>query len=613
MNRDMKNIESFYPLSPMQQGMLFHGLLDPGSRAYFEQMSCTLRGDMDVGSFERAWQSVVDRHGVLRTSFFHEGIKEPVQVVHGAVRMRVETLDWRGIPADRLPEALENFTKQDRERGFRVSEPPLMRLTLIRTGEDVHRFIWSYHHLLLDGWSVPIVLKEVMHSYETFRQGREVRLPPSRQYRDYILWLRKQDMSRAETFWRECLKGFVEPTRVGADLSHGAGEAGEELFAEEEVWLDDRTSATLKSFSRRNGLTPNTLIQGALALLLSRYTGEGDVLFGVTVSGRPPRLEGSESMVGLFINTLPMRVRVQAERVLLDWLREIQDRSSAMREYEYTPLTEIQGWSEVPRSTPLFEHLMVYENFPVPRSSSPLVEGLEMTGVRSVEWTNYPLSFISGLGERFLLKINYDRRRYRTGTVRRMLGCIETLLGGFVENPGRPLGSIPALSKPELNACLNQWNDTSVDHPMDRPVHVLLEEQAKRRPDATAVKFLDSHLSYGALNRRANQLAHYLRKAGVGPEKVVGICMDRSLEMITGLLGILKAGAAYLPLDPAYPPERLAFMVEDSGVQVILTQNKVQGSGFRVQGLRCQRSEVRGQRSDGRNRTRSGRVRKSQR
>ncbi|RMF26124.1 MAG: non-ribosomal peptide synthetase, partial [Chloroflexi bacterium] len=286
----MKNVQDFYPLSPMQQGMLFHSLLAPEAGMYIEQLSCTLRGDLDVSAFTRAWQRVVDRHPILRTAFIGEGLKEPIQVVHRRVRLPIEQQDWRTLPPAEQEARLERFLEAERQRGFQLSKPPLMRLALIRVEERAYKFVWTHHHLLMDGWSLPILLQEVLAFYEAFRQGRDLYLPPSRPYRDYIVWLKKQDMARAEAFWRRLLKGFTAPTPLTVDrrpAGDGDGSPPEETdYRKLDILLSAETTAALQALARQHQLTLNTLVQGAWALLLSRYSGEDDVVFGATVSGR---------------------------------------------------------------------------------------------------------------------------------------------------------------------------------------------------------------------------------------------------------------------------------------------------------------------------------------
>jgi amino acid adenylation domain-containing protein len=572
-----KNLAEFYPLSPMQQGMLFHSLYAPESGVYVEQLTCTLCGALDVGAFEHAWQQVIDRHPILRTAFVGEGLKEPVQVVAKHVALPMTYQDWRALRPDEQALRLEALIEIAQSRGFTLSEAPLLRLALLRVADDTFRFVWTYHHALLDGWSGPLLLQEVFAFYEAFRQGQTLELPPRRPYRDYIAWLRRQNLATAEAFWRRTLAGLTAPTligvaRVGAGIDLTSPGPGQEVnTGDQEIHLSRSTTQALRTFARGHQLTMNTLVQGAWALLLSRYSGEDDVLFGATVSGRPVDLPGAEEMIGLFINTLPVRVATPPDAQLIPWLQALQAQQAELRQYEYTPLAQIQGWSEAPRGTPLFETILVFENYPIGETLREQADSLEISDVSSLEQTNYPITLVCSPGDQLSLKIAYDQRRFDADTVNRLLGSLTTLLEGMAADPDSRLAELPVLTATEQRRLLIEWNDTTTDLPADVCVHQLFEAQVERSPNAIALTFGDQQLTYAELNTCANQLAHYLRRRGVGPEALVGICVERSPEMIVGLLGVLKAGGAYIPLDPSYPAERLRFMLEDAQPVVLLT------------------------------------------
>ncbi|MBD2040608.1 condensation domain-containing protein, partial [Microcoleus sp. FACHB-672] len=566
------NIAEFYPLSPIQQGILFHTLYQPKSSVYFGQLLCTFQGRINVASFKESWQQVINRHSILRTAFVWEGLKEPIQVVCKQVNLPWEHLDWRALSSIKQQAHLETFLKKDQKRNFELTSAPLIRITLIQLEENTYQFIWSHHHLILDGWSLPLILKEVFAFYDAFCEGKELNLARPRPYRDYIAWLHRQDLSAAEFFWRETLKGFTAPTPLLVDqnlsLSYPENEQGER-----EISLSPSITAALQSLARQHQLTLNTLVQGAWALLLSRYSGEEDVVFGATVSGRPPDLLGAESIVGMFINTLPMRVSMPAEASILSWLKQLQFQQVELREYEYSPLVEIQHqWSQLPHNIPLFESIIVFENYPVDPALREHISHLEICDVRSHDSTNYPITVTVFAQSELTLKILYDCRRFDADTITRMLGHFQTLLEGIVANPVERISELPLLTPAEQHQILIEWNNTQTDYPHDRCVHQLFEAQVELTPDAVAAVFQDKQLTYGQLNARANQLANYLRSLGVGPEVFVGICLERSLEMMVAILGILKAGGAYVPLDPAYPSERLGFILEDAQTPVLLTQ-----------------------------------------
>ena len=576
----ISNIEDIYKLSPMQQGMLFHTLYAPESGVYREQTSCSLKGNLNVSAFQQAWGQVVQRHPILRTAFYWEELSEPLQVVQRQVELSWEQRDWRGLSSLEQQGRLEAFLEADRARGFDLGQAPLMRCALLREAEDAYRFVLGFHHLLFDGWSLSLLLKEVLAFYEAYCRGRELRLESPRPYGDYIVWLQQQDLAQAEGFWREALRGMTAPTPLPIGRSEGA--RLESRYAEQELRvsaaLTAQLTAQLQGLARAHRLTLNTLVQGAWAVLLSRYSGEEEVVFGATVSGRSAELVGVEAMVGLFINTLPVRVEVPSQTSLLPWLQQLQERQVEREQYTYSPLVAIQGWSEVPRGVPLFESIVVFENYPVGEALTEQRDGVQIREVRAVERTNYPLTVTAIPGSELALRVANDDGRFEAATLARLLGHLQTVLAGMAADPEQRLGDLPLLSEAEWQQVVVEWNATETAYPKERCIHQLVEAQVERTPEAVAVVFEDEWLTYRALNARANQLAHHLQALGVGPEVLVGVCMERSVEVVVGLLGILKTGGAYVPLDPAYPEERLAFMLEDARPKVLLTQQHLLGA-----------------------------------
>lgn len=566
----MKNVEDYYPLSPMQQGMLFHSLSAPASGMYHEQVSVSLHGQLDASAFSRAWEQVVQRHAALRTSFFWEDLDEPVQVVHRNVPLSWDRHDWRGLSRDEQAERFAAYLQVDRKRPFDLSHPPVMRLTLIRMSEDVHKFLWSYHHALLDGWSVSLVLKEVYGVYEAFCQERYIETAPARPFRDYIKWLKQLDLSETENFWRAKLKGFAAPTPVPGDQLCGSVTDNPNDYDSLISKLPASLTEALQRFVRQHHLTLNTVIQAAWAMLLSRHSGAEDVGFGATVAGRPTTLETAETMVGAFINTVPVRVKASASDLLLPWLKQLQSQFAEVRKHEYASLVSIQGWSEVCRG--LFETLVVFENFPTDGLGQETSATLKIGDSAYSTRTNYPLTLMVVPEQEMCFRLMYDCRRIDASSITRLLDHYRTLLEGMIANPDRRLREIPMLTQTERKQLLVEWNDTTRNYLQHECLHELIEAQVRRTPDDVAVVFENTELTYRELNQRANQLAHYLAKLGVGPDVLVGICAERSIEMVIGLLGILKAGGAYVPLDPAYPRERLAFMLHDAQLPVLLTQ-----------------------------------------
>src|SRR5579883_3021613 len=581
----VENLEDLYELSPMQEGILFHCLHSPDSGVYFIQNRFLLSSKLNVKALKQAWQRVIDSHSILRTSFHWQELDKPLQAVHRQAELPLEQYDWRYLHSQEQKVELDKFLQADRKRNFDLSKAPLMRLTLIQLADDVYQFVWSNHHLILDGWSMRSVLQEVSHVYEALDQGQYLPVLRHCFYGDYIEWLQQQDLSQAEVFWRKVLSGFLAPTSLGVDQSSGRLAKPSEDFAEQDLRLSVAATVALNTLARKNLLTLNTLVQGAWSLLLSRYSAEEDVVFGATVSSRPSTLADVESMVGLFINTLPVRVYVDPEKFLLPWLKQLQSQQIEQRQYEYSSLMQIQGWSDVPKGLPLFESIIIFENYPVNTSLKKLGESLKIDQSRVWHQTNYPFSLLVVPGSELSLQMLYDCRRFDAATITRMLGHLKTLLSKIAENAEQQLKNLSLLTPTEQHQLLVEWNNTQIDYPQSQCIHKLFEAQVERTPDAVAVVFenvetlpvISLNITYRELNCRANQLAHHLRSLGVKSDVLVGICMERSLEMVVGLLGILKAGGAYVPLDPAYPQQRLDFMLEDANVTVLLTQQRLKG------------------------------------
>ncbi|MBO1049494.1 MAG: amino acid adenylation domain-containing protein [Dolichospermum sp. DEX182a] len=573
-----QKIEAIYPLSPMQQGMLFHSLYAPESGVYFEQMTLSLQGNIDITAFASAWQKVVDRYSILRTFFVWENRQTPLQVVIKQVDLPWQNLDWRQLSLTDQQQQLSKLLFTQRETGFEFNQAPLMRCTLIQLNENSYKFIWNHHHILMDGWCLPIIFKEVLSFYETEITGKTCDLPTPPPYRDYIAWLNSQDKEAATEFWRQTLDGFIAPTSLRVNKTQYQNQQTESNYSEVELHLSAEVSGELQSIAKQHHVTLSTIVQAVWALLLSRYSGETDVVFGVTVSGRSGSLSGMENIVGLLINTLPLRLQISPQAQLIPWLQQIQQLMLELLDYSYTPLVEIQALSQVPGGTPLFDTIVVVENYPINNSLLNEDSSLQISDIDGSEQTNYPVTVIVIPGDELLVKISYDTALFEETTMGRMLGHLQTIFSAIVENPAATVGELPLLSAAERHQLLVEWNDTASEYPIDKCIHQLFASQVEKTPDAVAVVFENQQLTYRQLNQKANQLAHHLQTLGVKPEFLVGICVERSLEMVVGLLGILKAGGAYLPLDPYYPSERLSYMLADAGVEILLTQQNLLSS-----------------------------------
>ncbi|MCP3401818.1 non-ribosomal peptide synthase/polyketide synthase [Bradyrhizobium sp. CCGB20] len=567
---DWREIEDIYPLSPMQQGMLFHAMHDGESGVYVNQVAAEIHG-LDAGKLRRAWQAASDRHAVLRTGFVWRDLSgASQQIVYRRAEVPFAEDDWRTRIVEwdqaQLDAALADVSRQEQAAGFDLSRPPLQRVRLIRLGEDRHWLIWTHHHILLDGWSSARLIAEVM------QHNGEGRLPAlQHRYRDYIAWLKDRDGAASAAFWRNAMAGLDEPSFLADGLAERAGaeSSGHGMLALE---LDPALTAWLQQFAVRERITMNTLVQAAWAQLLRQHTGQGKVCFGVTVSGRPPELAGAEEMVGLFINTLPVVDDVSPQQTVGAWLRELQDCNLALREFGSTPLYEIQRLAGRP-GRPLFDSILVFENYPVDHALIGKNRQIQVGETRIVETSNYPLFASVGVDERLRLVFNYQRARFDEAQIARLQRAFVRLIEALSIDADRPVGAIAA-SDPADDVLLARANDTRRDQ-LRKGIVAQFEAQVRKSPEAIALVVGETELSYAALNARANRLARRLRDHGVATDVVVGLALDRGVEMLVALVAVLKAGGAYLPLDPDYPPERLAHMLRDSGAALVLTQKQL--------------------------------------
>ena len=575
-----QNVEDIYPLSPVQHGMALHSLLAPESGVYTSASVCTIRGNLDVEALRGAWQHLIDHHAVLRSGLPGAGIDalhDPYQVVYRRVSVPLELHDWRGLEATEQEGRLAAYVAAERRRGFDLAQPPLMRLALFRIDDDAYTFVRIHHHLMLDGWSAPLLYRELFSAYAALVRGDTPTFAPRRPYRDYIAWLQQQDLGEAERHWRQLLAGFTTPTPLVQDRPRRPPSAGATSVVDYRLTLSEPVVAALREMARARHLTLNTIVQGAWALLLSRYSGEEDVVFGAVVSGRPAELAGVEQIVGLFLNTLPVRARIEADPPVAAWLASLQEQTVALGQYQYSPLSQVQEWSDVPRGQPLFESILVFENLPGDETLLTRTGDLTIADVRSIERSNYALTVYAYPRGGLALRIVYDPSQFSGSLIGRMAEHFRVLLEGIAADPNRPVGELPLLTPDERRQLLVEWNATPVHYPLDRTLTALFEAQVDRTPEATALIFGDLSVSYRELDARSNRLARHLRDLGVAPSSVVGVCVERSPDLVVAVLGILKTGAAYLPLDPSYPPERLDFMLEDARAPVLLTTAPVLG------------------------------------
>ncbi|MCA6119158.1 amino acid adenylation domain-containing protein, partial [Bradyrhizobium sp. WSM 1738] len=569
LDLDWSRIEDIYPLSPMQQGMLFHSLRDAGSGVYVNQVSVEIRG-LDAERLSSAWREVTARHQMLRTGFLWRELSgSPLQVVYRDAVAPFEQEDWRGqaISDERIAAALAG----ERTAEFDLSTPPLQRVRLLRFEDDLYRLIWTYHHILMDGWSSARFVGEVLQRY----YGDALAANPTR-YRDYIAWLVAQDAKAAESFWREQLKAFDEPTQ----LADAFGSRRHDASGHERCYtrLGEAATATLKAFARRERITLNTIIQGVWTLLLQRYTGQQTVTFGVTVAGRPAALDGSQQMLGLFINTLPVIETPSLTSTIGEWLRALQDRNAGIRDYEHTPLYDIQGWAGRAGQA-MFDSIVVFENYPIERSMHTADGSLQFSGLRNVDVTNYPMDLSVLVEDTLQIEYTYMPSHFTAAQAAQIKAQFEHLLAALTRDASVLLGSIDPVTAIDASLAENCNRHAISATPLPL-VHEAISAHAQRHPGRTALTIGGNVLSFGTLDSKANRLAHHLIARGLLPEQRVGVVVERTEATMIALLAVLKAGGAYVPLDPELPSERRAFVMRDAGIAFLLTgQLEVEGSG----------------------------------
>ncbi|VWD34050.1 non-ribosomal peptide synthetase [Burkholderia contaminans] len=568
---DWRAIDDVYPLSPMQQGILFHALFAPGHASYVNQLVATATA-LDADRLAAAFDASIARHDILRTSVMPDEAA-PLQCVHRHARMPVEQLDWR-TRGDTLDADFDAWLAADRARGFDWREPPLMRLTLIRVTDDAWRVVWTRHHVLLDGWSTARLLADVLRDYRDPDAVSPFASRPALRYRDFIAWLGTRDRDADERFWTERLARLDAPTLI-------AERTADRADADMVTWratLDADTLARVAQAARALKLTVNTLVQGAWALALQRMTHQPAVAFGATVAGRPDALADVDSVLGLFINTLPVITAPAPQQRAADWLQTLQRENAAAAEHAHTPLADIQRWARGAGGA-LFDTLVVFENYPVDdtaRDADP--RGLALSGVRSIEATDFALTLVIESGAELTIDYGYDTARVDARQVETWHRAFACALDALARTPDALLGTLSIADEATRDA-LARAQDTAHAWPaaQQQPLHLQFADAARATPDAIALEYADVHggvhrATYRELDVGTARIAAALRRRGVQPDTPVALCVERSFDMVMALVGVLKAGAAYLPIDPDYPAERIAYMLRDARPAVAITQ-----------------------------------------
>ncbi|MGE5497789.1 MAG: non-ribosomal peptide synthetase, partial [Syntrophothermus sp.] len=568
----MNNIEDIFPLAPMQEGMMFHSLLNPGSAEYIEQISCTLKGCLDTENFVKAWDYLIQRHSVLRTAFIWEESREPLQIVMDSVPPPVEIIDLRSADAGTISAETAKIRHNDITEGFILSEAPLMKIKLILINVTETIFIWTHHHILFDGWGMQILLKELFTIYYSFSSGNAAPdLPAVRPFRDYIEWIKSQDDKSAEDFWRERLHSYV-PTELALDKNEKhAGADRISTSSSEMDKLPEQLTSGLLELARNTKTTLSAILQAAWGVVLSRYSNESSAVFGLTLSVRPAELSGSESVIGLFINTIPVILQIDPSVPFCNWLQQIHASQAEAHKYAYYPLYKIQKLCSKTNGGLLFESIVVVENFPVSDIENESSKGLQLRDIDSFSRTNYPLTVVFSPGDELGIEISYDGSIYSSGAVRKLINGLKQILSSVSESPQSCIADLNVLSPAEKRLILDSFR-YGQQAPVQFPsIHKWFEHTALKYPGNTAVIFGEKQLSFEKLNILSDRLADVILCSGCHTEDIIGIYMPRSQEIIVSILAVLKAGCAFMILDVKYPEDRIRHICSEAGCRIIIT------------------------------------------
>ncbi|GAA4703571.1 hypothetical protein GCM10023263_46960 [Phytohabitans rumicis] len=561
-------VQDVWPLTPLQEGLFFHALTDVDAPdPYTVQLSLDLDGPLREAALRDAGQALLDRHDSLRAAFLHRP-SGPLQVVPARAVLPWRRIDLRRVKPAKRPDVLRLVLDRDRAERFALHRGPLLRMALIALGEARHRLVITAHHLLLDGWSLPILVRELLAGYAS--GGRAGGLAAPAPYRDFLGWLAGQDRAAARAAWRAALAGVEEPTLI-------AREGGDTRLAPRSVrrGLPADTAVALQRRVNAMGVTLNTAVQAAWAVVLGLHTGRTDVVFGATVAVRPTAAPGAAEPVGLCVNTVPVRVRLDPARTLADLLTTVQDEQAALIPHRHLGLSEIHRLGGQRR---LFDTITVFENYPLPADGLAAdAAGVRVTAVEGHGDTHYPLSLTAAYRDGLELTLAYRPGLFESSTVESLLARLERVLATLVDEPDRRLAEVDLLSTRERSLVLTRWAGSGRD--AGAPLPELFAAQVSRSPDAVAVECGDRSLTYAQLDAASNRLARWLVEAGVGPERVVALVLPRSVEFAVGMLAVAKAGGAYLPVDPRYPAERIAFLCRDAGAGVVLRAGDVYPGG----------------------------------
>ena len=560
-------IEDVYALSPLQKGMYYHWLTSPTS--YFEQVSYRLKGRLDIGLLEKSYQAIVDRHAVLRTFFTHKFGEEVLQVVKKEVE---PVFSYKDVSSD-SNFSFKEFKKEDRNKGFDLTNGSQMRLHILKVEHDTYEFVWSQHHILMDGWCISILIKEFFQIYEAFKSNRTPTLDPIVPYSNYIKWLEKVDESKSKEYWKDYLLNYDTKISPPQKMVRGVREVIKEATLE----IKGKTREKVADVCSNLGITENVFIQTVWGVLLAKYNRTNDAVFGSVVSGRPAEILGVEKMVGLFINTIPVRIQSQKGVTAKELLKQVMKESITSTHHHYIQLSDLLEESELRGD--LFNHLLVFENFPMDESMKAVSkDDIVLVDSEIYEHNNYDFTLaIVPREESIDFRFKYNESLYDSSMIQTLKNHFENSIKAIAENTDVIIDELDYLSENEKKQVIFDFNYKTISYNEERNLVCLLEERFKKTPNEVAVIYEDKSITYKELEEQSNEFAHYLKSdCGIGIGDSVVVKLEKTEWIVIALLGILKAGGVYVPVDINYPNQRVQFIIEDSNCKVVIDEEKVE-------------------------------------
>ncbi|MGL5152249.1 MAG: non-ribosomal peptide synthetase, partial [Clostridium sp.] len=537
-----------------------------------EQTIFDVKGDLDIKVFEETFNCLIEKYDIFRTAFVYNKLDTPKQVVLKSRKINVEVLDLQHMESDDVEDKLQELLKEDKIKGFDLEKDTLLRLTILAPSENRYKIVWSFHHIIMDGWCIGLLLKDIVSIYEKLISNKRVENVQGYNYGQYIKWLQKQDLNTALDSWKEYLKDFDKASILIENANKNDG------YEHKECKIDLNLShlQKVRELTRKYGITESTFFQTVWGILLQKFNNTEDAIFGTVVSGRTANLPHIEDIIGLFINTLPLRVKGDSSLSFIQLAKNVQDKFNDVRKYEYTPLTSIQKVSEENQN--LINSLFVYENYPISDLLSELKRenklGFIIENIHSIEQTSYDFNIIINPNNEMPVEFKYNENIYSQEIVAVISETLIKIISQVTENVDILLKDIEIVPQSMIENIDRHMNFENSNYPTDICISELFEKMVEKFPTRIATIYGEDEITYEELNRRANKVARKLRQFNILNDEIVGIMLDRSIDMVVSIIGVLKAGGAYMPIDVDYPEDRKQYMVDDSKTRIIITEEK---------------------------------------